>query len=158
MDSKKLRAPLLVGAIAAVAATAWATGDSYSTSSTSTVVEREVVAIPAGESISPNETVIASETTTLRISEPQTRQPAITIEERRLSNDERIQLAVMDLIANHPSLSGRIGVVSEDAVVTLTGYTTTSGQRDRAGREAGRVEGVRHVVNEIRPRIGAITS
>ena len=155
MDPKKLRAPLLVGAIAAVAATAWATGDSYTTS---TVVEREVVAIPASESISPNETVIASETTTLRISEPQERQPAITVEERRLSNDERIQLAVMDLIANHPSLSGRIGVVSEDAVVTLTGYTTTSGQRDRAGREAGRVEGVRHVVNEIRPRIGAITS
>jgi hypothetical protein len=34
----------------------------------------------------------------------------------------------------------------------------TSGQAWRAGRDVGRVEGVRQVVNEIRPRVGGITS
>jgi hypothetical protein len=84
--------------------------------------------------------------------------PAITITEPRLTTDQRIQADVMDLLARNPNLSGKIGVVSEDSVVTLTGWTVTSGQAYRAGRDARGVPGVRHVVNEIRPRIGAITS
>ena len=82
----------------------------------------------------------------------------ITVEQPRLTLDQRIQADVMDLLARSPSLSGRIGVVSEDAVVTLTGYVATPGMAWRAARDAGRVSGVRHVVNEIRPRVGTITS
>jgi osmotically-inducible protein OsmY len=47
-------------------------------------------------------------------------------------------------------------VESHDAVVTLTGYTTTGGQAMRAARAAGSVQGVRYVQNEIRPRVGRI--
>lgn len=85
-------------------------------------------------------------------------EPPITITEPRLTDDQRIQGDVIELLARNPHLSGRIGVVTEDRVVTLTGYTLTSGQAWRAGRDARAVEGVRHVVNEIRPRVGAITS
>jgi len=78
----------------------------------------------------------------------------ITIEDRRMSMDERIQSEVMDKLAASPNISGKIGVESKDAVVTLTGYTTTSGQAYRAGRYAGSVEGVKYVQNDIRARIG----
>lgn len=80
-------------------------------------------------------------------------QPPITIEERRLTLDERIQGNVMDVLLSQ-NLSGKIGVESQDAVVTLTGYTTTVGQAQRAGRYAASVEGVRAVQNQIRPRVG----
>ena len=68
--------------------------------------------------------------------------------------DERIQSNVMDKLASSPNLSGKIGVESKDAVVTLTGYTATTAQAARAGRYAGSVEGVKYVQNEIRGRIG----
>jgi hypothetical protein len=86
-----------------------------------------------------------------------TPEPSITVTEQRLTNDERIQGQVMDVLANDPHLSGKIGVVSDDAVVTLNGYTSTAGQARRAGRDAHAVDGVRYVVNEIRPRVGAVT-
>ena len=56
------------------------------------------------------------------------------------------------------NLSGKIGVESVDRVVTLSGYTLTSGQAYRAGRDARSVEGVRSVRNEIRPRVGGSVS
>ena len=89
---------------------------------------------------------------------PRPPRAAITITEPRLTVDQRIQADVIDLLARNPNLSGKIGVVSENATVTLTGWTATSGQAWRAGRDARGVVGVRHVVNEIRPRVGGISS
>jgi len=63
----------------------------------------------------------------------------------------------MDKLATAPNISGKIGVESQDAVVTLTGYTATAAQAQRAGRYAGSVEGVRSVQNEIRGRVGGST-
>lgn len=89
-----------------------------------------------------------------RAAEPHATQPPITVEERHLTIDERIQAEVIDKLAQAPNLSGKIGVESHDAVVTLSGWTTTSGQAHRAGRYARSVEGVKYVQNEIRPRVG----
>ena len=71
-----------------------------------------------------------------------------------MSLDERIQSDVMDKLAASPNISGKIGVESKDAVVTLTGYTATTAQAYRAGRYAGSVEGVKYVQNDVRGRIG----
>src|SRR5260221_10164477 len=76
------------------------------------------------------------------------------MEESRLTEDQRIQAVVMDRIATMAYISGKIGVESNDSVVTLSGWTSTAGQADRAGRTARGVTGVRYVQNEIRPRIG----
>ena len=84
----------------------------------------------------------------------QLREPAIEITRPRLTRDQRIQADVIDLLARNPAISGKIGVVSEHAVVTLTGYTATSGQAYRAGLQARSVEGVREVQNLIRGRVG----
>lgn len=82
------------------------------------------------------------------------REPRIEVTRPRLTRDQRLQGDVIEALARNTSFSGRIGVVSEKAVVTLTGYTLTPGQADRAGRTARGIEGVRGVVNHIRPRIG----
>ncbi|QJR15896.1 BON domain-containing protein [Usitatibacter palustris] len=81
------------------------------------------------------------------------RQPPITIEERRLSTDERIQMEVMDKLAVATDISGKLGVESQDAVVTLSGYTLNGSQREKAGRYARSVEGVKYVQNDIRPQM-----
>jgi osmotically-inducible protein OsmY len=98
--------------------------------------------------------VTTSETVAIPVEERSVIRAPITVEERRLTEDERIQSAVMDRLASNSRLSGKIGVESRDAVVTLTGYTSTAGQAYRAGREAHGVMGVKYVQNEIRPRIG----
>lgn len=82
----------------------------------------------------------------------------VDVEARRLHPDERLQQAVMAAITRLPNLSGQIAVEAKDAVVRLSGWTTTPGQSRRAQNAAARVDGVRQVVNEIRPRMGAITS
>ena len=167
---------ILVAALAATGASAFAT---YERGNSSLVpayeprpLSQEVPAVVANDQgLAPNEQVVTTTTTTTvtttepaprqhlaPVSEIPPREPAITIEQQRLTMDERIQADVIDLLARNPNLSGKIGVVTQDAVVTLTGYTTTSGMAWRAGRDARGVQGVRHVVNEIRPRVGAITS
>ena len=82
---------------------------------------------------------------------------SMTITEQRLT-DERIQAKVMEVLANNPELSGKVGVESRDQVVNLSGYLLTSGQVMRAGRDASKVQGVRYVVNEIRPRLGTVAN
>ena len=82
---------------------------------------------------------------------------SMTITEQRLT-DERIQAKVMEVLANNPELSGKVGVESRDQVVNLSGYLLTSGQVMRAGRDASKVQGVRYVVNEIRPRLGTVSN
>jgi len=52
---------------------------------------------------------------------------------------------------------GQVTVEAADQVVTLSGHLMTESQIRTAGREASLVNGVRHVVNEIRPRIGHVT-
>jgi hypothetical protein len=84
--------------------------------------------------------------------------PGITVTEQRLTDDQRIQAQVMDRIASDSRLSGKVGVESKDRVVRLSGYTLTSGQARHAERDAWSVSNVKHVVNEIRPRVGGITS
>ena len=190
-----VRTVMLVTALAAVAATAWATNESFphttwthvsdAFETTNAPAQDELVApesqvVNAPEATSTSEAADSSETAAdaipsnahipaasepppamdLRVERP-TRammdegspQPPITIEERRLTLDERIQGNVMDVLLSQ-NLSGKIGVESQDAVVTLTGYTTTVGQAQRAGRYAASVEGVKAVQNQIRPRVG----
>jgi osmotically-inducible protein OsmY len=167
----KVRNAALVGALAAVAATAWATNDSmsYSTYSATDSVYAEQPAVTSSDtvvmtdgSLSPTETVVStrdvSDARAVPVMERNIAQPGITVEERRLSEDERIQAVVMDKLANTQHLSGKIGVESHDAVVRLSGWTTTAGQADRASRAARSVIGVKYVQNEIRPRIGGSAS
>lgn len=112
------------------------------------------------ETLAPNETVVtpraaaATPVAGREGVEGTVVQPPIMVEERRLTEDERIQLQVMDRLANVPGIAGKIGVESEASVVTLTGYTMTAAQAWRAGREAGRISGVRYVQNQLRARIG----
>jgi len=82
---------------------------------------------------------------------------SITVTEQRLGLDERIQAGVMDALARSPELTGKIGVESRDQVVNLSGYLMTQGQVYRASRAASQVQGVRYVVNEIRPRVGVVS-
>ena len=153
----------LVGALAAVTATAWATHDpmansSYVPSYAPVAVDPALVAEPvvAQESLGPNETVLVPEPAPapVVIERSTVAQRPLIIEQRRLSRDERIQLQVMDRIASMPNVTGKIGVEAQDAVVKLSGYTLTAGQAYRAGREAGSVAGVKYVQNEIRARVG----
>lgn len=82
----------------------------------------------------------------------------VDVEGRRPGPDERLRHAVMGALTRQPNLSGKIGVEARDAVVRLSGWTTTPGESLRAEKAAARVDGVRRVVNEIRPRMGPITS
>jgi hyperosmotically inducible periplasmic protein len=187
-----VRTVLLVTALAAVAATSWATNetiplttwvyDSDALEETSPAPPQEELAAPERDMVNGRETAASGEPESAdaipsnahipAASEPPPAidpkvetpahtmmdegapQPPIMIEERRLTLDERIQGNVMDLLAQASNLSGKIGVESQDAVVTLSGYTTTAGQAQRAGRYAASVEGVKAVQNQIRPRVG----
>jgi hypothetical protein len=199
-----VRTVMLVTALAAVAATAWATNESFPHTTwvyESDAIEEQNSAQPQEDPAAPesvrvdereatnaSEAANASEATNSEPGaaeavpsnahipaasepppaiDPKVEAPArtlmnegalqapITIERRRLTLDERIQGNVMDiLLMQAANLSGKIGVESEDAVVTLTGYTTTVGQAQRAARYASSVEGVRAVQNQIRPRVG----
>jgi hypothetical protein len=122
------------------------------------VTADEAVVTTDGPAVIAKETDITPRTGPIAVQAPEPSRAAITITEPRLTLDQRIQADVMDLLARNPNLSGRIGVVSEGATVTLTGRVATSGQAWRAGRDARGVIGVRHVVNEIRPRVGGISS
>jgi hypothetical protein len=169
------RNALVAAVLAATAATAWAANEALSdsvwvpsTSYTQPYVaprpqpvildEGETVVadpIPSNERVTPLEAAAIPRTEyAARPRVEYTPQPPITVETRRLSEDERIQATVMDALAQAPNLSGKIGVESHDRVVTLSGYTLTPGQASRAERYARDVRGVRYVQNEIRARIG----
>jgi osmotically-inducible protein OsmY len=154
-----VRNAALVGALAAVAVTAWATNEEMSDSTYVSVpantVAIEQTTMSVSEPVVVNEPVApATQSVTVPVADRSVTQPGITVQERRLSNDERIQAQVMDKLASNSRLSGKIGVESHDAVVTLSGYTSTVGQAWRAGNEARGVIGVKYVENQIRPRVG----
>jgi hypothetical protein len=143
-----------------------------------------VQSVPAETSLSPNEALVTTDTvefapvapkekragagkktptakaptrevTASKAEAPRSR---LHVEARRLHPDERLRRAVMGAITRQPNLSGQIAVEARNAVVRLSGWTVTPGQSLRAEKAAARVDGVRHVVNEIRPRMGVITS
>ena len=154
---------VLLGALALAAATAWAANDAYYP--TLVPAYRPVaqpapapqpVVVTVDESLAPGESVVADEprVAPAPVVRESVAQPRITIENRRLTEDERIQAVVMDRIAANPRLSGKISVQSSDRVVRLSGWTRTVGQAWQAERDARSVVGVRYVQNEIRPRVG----
>ena len=164
-NQMNVRNAALVAALATLAATAWAMNDStYSSTQAGPVM----AAAPAPaqplavhETLTPNEIVVtdvapapAPALRPVAVDDESVKQPPITIEQRRLTLDERIQSDVMDAVLHTPNITGKIGVESNDAVVTLTGWTNTSGQAYRAGRSAQGVQGVKYVDNRIRPRVG----
>lgn len=172
-----LRSTALVAALAAIAATAWATNEPLSNSvwvpaptvvSEPVLVTEDRVIVPAhGEVVTlPGETVIVSdplpsnervmplEAAALPRVEPSAPQPRIYVEQRRFTTDERIQAQLLDVLASAPDVSGKIGVESNDSVVTLSGWTTTAAQARRAARYAYGIDGVKSVQNEIRARVG----
>lgn len=165
-----LRRTVLLAALAAVAASAWAyqslpdatwipgprtpiEAAAPPVRHTETIVDEGEVPV-ASEPAPRIERVTPLEAAAIPPIPAHTPQPPITIEERRLTLDERIQADLLDQLAQAPNLSGQIGVESHDAVVTLSGWTTTSGQARRAVRYAWNVPGVKEVQNEIRPRVG----
>ena len=183
-NQPKIPAAMLVAALAAVAATAWAANETFSSpawipysnaTGEATPAATQVESIAVTDTLAPSETVIEeseitpapaaptapSDTTAAPVTPRETiaaprsaPQPPITVEERRLSEDERIQAEVMEKLANNPRLSGKIAVEARDSEVWLSGYTATAGQAWHAARDAGSVKGVRYVHNEIRPRVG----
>ena len=160
MRKPKLRSVALVGAIAAVAASAWAANETtyHSTYVPAYPAYAEPVRvsdpIPVSETLSPNETVVIQQGGSSYADREAYVSPPIVVEQRRLTTDERIQLEVMERLAANARLSGKIGVESKGAVVRLSGWTRTVGQARNAEREARGVMGVKYVQNEIRPRVG----
>ena len=169
-----LRNVTLVAALAAVTATAWAASESLSestwvphmrvaTQDEVTMAEEKAAyneplpandALPSDDALASNERVMPIEAVAMPAEPASAPQPRITVEQRRLTTDQRIQAQLMDVIAQAPNMSGQIGVESNNAVVTLSGWTATSGQARRAVRYAYAIEGVRDVQSEIRPRVG----
>jgi hypothetical protein len=161
MKNPNMKSIALVAALATVAATSWAMNESVTVTSNDTyvAVEPAPVLVQDEEVVTVAEPAPAPATVPAPVPAPVAipvaeAQPPVTIEERRLSVDERIQADVMDAIYRAPNISGKIGVESHDSVVTLTGYTITPGMANRAGRYAGSVQGVKYVQNELRTRIG----
>ena len=157
----KLRSAALVGAIAAVAASAWATNEPKYTSTYVPDYRAESSLVSASEpltvseTLSPNESIVVhTDYSDSAVTEQRVYAPPIIVEERRLTEDERIQAEVMDRIAANPRLGGQIGVESRDSVVRLSGWTRTVGQARHAENDARSVYGVKYVQNEIRARVG----
>ena len=154
-----IRRAALVAALAAVTATAFAMNASEEAQLNASSSDGLVVAEDTTtQYLEPNEAVVQESAPiaqeTLPVVERPTAQPPVTVEQRRLTLDERIQGNVIDAIYSMPNVSGKIGVESHNAVVTLSGYTMTAGQAWRAARTAGSIDGVRYVQNDIRPRLG----
>ncbi len=55
-----------------------------------------------------------------------------------------------ELVADHETKARDIHVATVDGIVTLRGTTRSDAEKDRAGRDALRIKGVRAVHNEIK--------
>ena len=176
-EPPKLGSTVLVGAIAVVTAAAWMASEAISNTPPvpPSALEKRVAPAP-NEPIPVKETVAAHEAPETRdearltaenpapprvsapvVTKARKAQPAratITVEERRLTQDQRIQAQVMRRLASAKHVSGKIAVEARASVVRLSGWTRTAGQAQRAERIARGVRGVKHVRNEIRPRMG----
>jgi hypothetical protein len=82
-------------------------------------------------------------------------EPTITVRPgTRAEQDAMINNDVVDTLASDPRLSGRIGVETYRNVVTLSGRVSTPGQVGIASRDAGNVDGVDQVRNNLRTTVG----
>jgi hypothetical protein len=81
-------------------------------------------------------------------------EPPIVVTAPYQTEDQRITSDVVDVLANDPRLSGKIGVETRYNDVTLSGIVTTPGQARRAARDAQGVYGVRNVTNDLATRVG----
>jgi osmotically-inducible protein OsmY len=77
-----------------------------------------------------------------------------TVDAPPATADQLITTQVQDVLRNDPRLSGEIGVETHDGEVTLNGLVTTSGEADRAGRDAESVEGVRALHDDLKAYVG----
>ena len=67
-----------------------------------------------------------------------------------MTQNTQLQQAVLDELNWEPSVTaGHIGVAANDGVVTLTGHVTGFLEKHAAERAAGRVKGVKAIVEEI---------
>ena len=76
-------------------------------------------------------------------------------ERRTLStqwDDQAIELKASNVLADNKQLSAasKISVYSNNGRVLLVGQTPTDAYKQTAGQSVGRIEGVRHVYNELR--------
>jgi osmotically-inducible protein OsmY len=80
-------------------------------------------------------------------------EPSITVTARR-GEDQRLNDEVVSAIRSDARISGRIGVDTLDAYVTLTGRVMTPAMAERAASDARGVAGVQDVTSYIRSRVG----
>jgi hypothetical protein len=78
----------------------------------------------------------------------------ITVYGTRADEDDLITNDVVAKLAFDPRISGKIGVETNNNVVTLNGRVSTPGQAQRADFDAHSVEGVSEVQNRLRTRVG----
>jgi BON domain-containing protein len=78
---------------------------------------------------------------------------SITVTARR-GDDQRINDGVIAALRGDPRISGRIGVDTFNAYVTLTGRVMTPAMAERAASDARGVSGVADVASYIRSRVG----
>src|SRR5215472_3538029 len=81
-------------------------------------------------------------------------EPSITVTAQRSGSDQRINSDVMAAIRADERISGRIGVDTFNAYVTLNGRVMTPAMAERAASDARSVAGVQDVTNYIRSRVG----
>lgn len=71
-----------------------------------------------------------------------------------MSNDSKLQQAVLDELAWEPSVTaGHVGVSAEDGVVTLTGHVASFAEKGSAEAAARRVKGVKAVVEHLKIKL-----
>jgi osmotically-inducible protein OsmY len=80
-------------------------------------------------------------------------EPSITVTARR-GEDQSINDGVMAAIAGDARITGRIGVDTFNAGVTLTGRVMTPAMAERAVSDARGVPGVQDVTSYVRSRVG----
>jgi hyperosmotically inducible periplasmic protein len=69
------------------------------------------------------------------------------------ANDDLVRDRVMLKVGSDPDAKvGGLDVESKDGVVTLTGTVETEAQKDKAGKLAKKVKGVKQVINNINLR------
>ena len=81
-------------------------------------------------------------------------EPSITVTAQRSGSDQRINASVVAGDRGDGRISGRIGVDTLNANVTLTGRVMTPAMAERAASDARSVDGVADVTNYIRARVG----
>jgi len=69
--------------------------------------------------------------------------------DKPVSDDVIVDRVKLRLTTDSIVKGGGLGVDSKDGVVTLTGTVTTAREKSRAGKLAGKVKGVKQVVNSI---------